>query len=71
MSKLVLFGTCSIARLAHFYSTHDSEHEVVAFAMDGEYRQAGGAVTIGDTVEGVYEQPQAVLLDKRSHEVDR
>jgi sugar O-acyltransferase (sialic acid O-acetyltransferase NeuD family) len=40
MSKLVLFGAGDIARLAHFYFTHDSEHEVVAFAVDGEYRKS-------------------------------
>jgi sugar O-acyltransferase (sialic acid O-acetyltransferase NeuD family) len=40
MSKLVLFGAGDIARLAHFYFTRDSDHEVVAFAVDGEYRQS-------------------------------
>lgn len=40
MSKLVLFGAGDIARLAHFYFTQDSDHEVVAFAVDGEYRQS-------------------------------
>src|SRR6185436_4114097 len=40
MSKLVLFGAGDIARLAHYYFTRDSEHEVVAFTVDGEYRQS-------------------------------
>ena len=40
MSKLVLFGAGDIARLAYYYFTHDSEHEVVAFTVDREYRQA-------------------------------
>lgn len=35
--KLIIFGTGDIARLAHFYFTHDSEHEVVAFTVDEEY----------------------------------
>ncbi len=34
MSKLVLFGLGDIAQLAHYYFTHDSEHEVVAFTVD-------------------------------------
>lgn len=32
--KLVIFGTGEIGVLAHFYFTHDSEYEVVAFASD-------------------------------------
>jgi sugar O-acyltransferase (sialic acid O-acetyltransferase NeuD family) len=39
MSKLVIFGTGDIARLAHFYFTRDSEHEVVAFTVDPEHRR--------------------------------
>jgi sugar O-acyltransferase (sialic acid O-acetyltransferase NeuD family) len=31
VSKVVIFGTGSFAQLVHFYLTHDSEHEVVAF----------------------------------------
>lgn len=40
MAKLVLFGAGDIARLAHYYFSTDSEHEVVAFAVDAHYRQA-------------------------------
>jgi sugar O-acyltransferase (sialic acid O-acetyltransferase NeuD family) len=40
MAKLVLFGAGDIARLAQFYFTRDSEHEVVAFTVDAQYRQA-------------------------------
>jgi len=39
MARLVIFGAGDIARLAHYYFTHDSEHEVVAFTVDEEYRQ--------------------------------
>jgi len=39
MSKLVIFGAGDIARLAHFYFTRDSEHEVAAFTVDQKYRQ--------------------------------
>jgi sugar O-acyltransferase (sialic acid O-acetyltransferase NeuD family) len=39
MAKLVIFGTGDIARLAHFYFTRDSPHDVVAFTVDAEYRR--------------------------------
>lgn len=38
MAKLVIFGASDIARLAHYYFQHDSEHEVVAFTVDAAYR---------------------------------
>lgn len=34
---LVIFGVGDIAQLAHYYFTHDSEHEVVAFTVDAPY----------------------------------
>ena len=37
MSKVVVFGTSSFAQVAHFYLTHDSEHEVVAFTVHESY----------------------------------
>jgi sugar O-acyltransferase (sialic acid O-acetyltransferase NeuD family) len=40
MSKLVIFGSGDIARLAHFYFNRDSDHEVVAFTVDQKYREA-------------------------------
>jgi sugar O-acyltransferase (sialic acid O-acetyltransferase NeuD family) len=39
MAKLVIFGAGDIAKLAHYYFTHDSEHEVIAFTVDQQYRQ--------------------------------
>jgi sugar O-acyltransferase (sialic acid O-acetyltransferase NeuD family) len=39
MSRLIIFGAGDIARLAHYYFTRDSEHEVVAFTVDEKYRQ--------------------------------
>lgn len=39
MSRLVIFGAGDIARLAHYYFTRDSEHEVAAFTVDEKYRQ--------------------------------
>ena len=39
MAKLIIFGAGDIARLAHYYFTRDSEHEVVAFTVDDQYKQ--------------------------------
>jgi len=46
MAKLVIFGAGDVARLAHFYFTRDSEHSVVAFTVDRNFRKA-------DTFEGL------------------
>jgi len=40
MAKVVVFGIGQWAELAHFYLTHDSEHEVVAFTVDRDYLTA-------------------------------
>jgi sugar O-acyltransferase (sialic acid O-acetyltransferase NeuD family) len=40
MAKLVIFGAGDIARLVHYYFTRDTEHEVTAFTVDENYRQA-------------------------------
>ena len=40
MSRLIIFGTGDIARLAHYYFSRDSVHEVEAFTVDETYRQA-------------------------------
>jgi len=37
MAKVVIFGAGDIARLAYYYFTRDSEHEVVAFTVDRQY----------------------------------
>ena len=37
MARVVVFGTGDIARLALYYFSHDSDHEVVAFTVDEEY----------------------------------
>lgn len=39
MAKLIIFGAGDIARLAHYYFTRDSQHEVVAFTVDDQYKQ--------------------------------
>lgn len=40
MAKIVIFGVSNWAELAHFYLTHDSPHEVVAFTVDRSYLDA-------------------------------
>lgn len=37
MQPIVIFGTGQIAEIAHFYLTHDSNYDVVAFTVDGDY----------------------------------
>lgn len=37
MSKIIIFGTGGIAKLAHYYFSNDSEHQVVGFAVDSDY----------------------------------
>ena len=37
MAKIIIFGVMDTAELAHYYLTHDSEHEVVAFTVSREY----------------------------------
>src|SRR5688572_19298177 len=37
MTRVVVFGTSQWAELAHFYLTHDSSHDVVAFSVDRDY----------------------------------
>src|SRR3712207_5994332 len=41
MARVVVFGTSQWAELAHFYLTHDSPHEVVAFTLDRDYIESG------------------------------
>lgn len=38
--SLVIFGAGPIAELAHYYFSHDSNYEVVAFTVDAAYRKA-------------------------------
>jgi sugar O-acyltransferase (sialic acid O-acetyltransferase NeuD family) len=58
MGEVVIFGVSQWAELAHFYLTHDSPHEVVAFTVDREYfesdRYKGLPVVPFDEVEAHY-----------------
>jgi hypothetical protein len=40
VAKIVVFGAGDIARLAHFYFSTDSVHQVVAFTVDAPFRSA-------------------------------
>lgn len=37
MAKVIIFGTLDTAELAHFYLTHDSDHEVIGFTLTEEF----------------------------------
>lgn len=37
MAKIIIFGVLDTAELAHYYLTHDSEHEIVAFTINRQY----------------------------------
>lgn len=37
MADVIIFGVLDTAELAHFYLENDSEHNVVAFAVNREY----------------------------------
>ncbi|HZM61029.1 MAG TPA: acetyltransferase [Vicinamibacterales bacterium] len=39
MARLVIFGAGDIARLAHYYFSHDSSHEVAGFVVDRQFRK--------------------------------
>jgi sugar O-acyltransferase (sialic acid O-acetyltransferase NeuD family) len=38
MAKVIIFGTKDFASLAHFYLSHDSSHEVVAFSVHEKFK---------------------------------
>ena len=46
MSRIVVFGAGDIARLAHYYFTRDTEHEVVAFTVNQAYRREGSFLNL-------------------------
>jgi sugar O-acyltransferase (sialic acid O-acetyltransferase NeuD family) len=37
MAKVIIFGIQDFAELAHYYLTHDSMHEVIAFSVNEKY----------------------------------
>ena len=65
MAKVVVFGAGDIARLAHYYFQTDSDHEVIAFAVDAAYRTdsefQGLPVVAAEEVSRLY-PPSAVSM---------
>jgi len=55
---LIIFGTGDIARIAHFYFTHDSDYEVVAFTVNRSYitesTMMGCPIIAFEEIEQVY-----------------
>lgn len=58
MEKVILFGASNLAMVAHFYLTHDSPYEVVAFTVDRNYLRKkvflGLPVVPFEEVESIY-----------------
>lgn len=58
MSKVVVFGAASFAEVVHFYLTHDSGHQVVAFTVHGDHIKGnefkGLPVLPFEIIESVY-----------------
>lgn len=65
MAKVVIFGILDTAELAHYYLTHDSVHEVVAFTVHRTYLKndkfKGLPVVAFEDLENFY-SPDSYLL---------
>ena len=66
MAKIVIFGTTEMAELTHFYFTHDTSHEVIAFTVDGNYIKEdsmyGLPVVPFEEVESIYPPDEFRML---------
>lgn len=61
--KIIIFGIQDYAELAHYYLTHDSDYEVVAFSVNEEYLPEGRhflglPVVAFETVEDIFSPEQ-------------
>jgi len=58
MKPIIIFGTGDLAQVAHFYFTHDSPYQVVAFTVDSDYLSSsefdGFSVVPFEKIEMVY-----------------
>jgi sugar O-acyltransferase (sialic acid O-acetyltransferase NeuD family) len=58
VAKIIIFGNTEMAALHHFYLTHDSPHEVIAFTVDRDYIKEdtlyGLPVVPFEEVESIY-----------------
>ena len=66
MAKIVLFGVQDTAELVHFYLTHDSGHEVVAFCLTEAFLKEdtfrGLPVVSFEEVQTVYPPPISISM---------
>ncbi|MGH9320209.1 MAG: acetyltransferase [Vicinamibacteria bacterium] len=66
MAKVVIFGLRENSSLAHFYLTHDSEHEVVAFSVHAEHVESsefeGCPVVDFESVQDTYPPGEFALF---------
>lgn len=67
MAKTIIFGLNDFAELAHYYLTNDSDHEVVAFAVNRAYigdqlTYKGLPVVAFEEVESLYPCDQFVFF---------
>lgn len=72
MAKVIIFGIEDFARLANFYLTHDSNHEVVAFSvtedfMPKEKTLEGLPVVALEEVEKIYSPSEFHFFVPMSH----
>jgi sugar O-acyltransferase (sialic acid O-acetyltransferase NeuD family) len=72
MAKVVVFGLKDFASLAHFYLTHDSNHEVVGFTVDREFlgettEFEGKPVVAFEEVESLYPPSEFQFFAPMSH----
>lgn len=66
MAKVIIFGILDTAELAYFYLTHDSEHDVVAFAVNAQYITSplfcGLPVVPFEEIENLYPPEEYMLF---------
>lgn len=65
-TRLVIFGTGDIAELAHYYFTHDSNFEVVAFTVDNFYKTQDEfcrlPVVAFEEIENIYSPTEVAIF---------
>lgn len=58
MKKVIIFGLGDISEIAHYYLMQDDQYEVVAFCVDGEYKNEDAfkalPVVTFDEIENIY-----------------
>ncbi len=72
MAKVIIFGLQDNSSLAHFYLNHDSDHEVVAFTVHGDYVPADGTfegkpVIPFETIESHFGPDEVALFAPLAH----